>query len=368
MSADKHPYIKPPPIFDDLNEAVKEYLLKPERLSIHQWERSQNHWQRIPDIDSLFQINEDGLSLDTTLDVVRDPVTGQIVGIEEIAISVEDDEDSLSMSRAPLPPSLATRGTITQNPFLPAGFEEELQKILDDDARATEIYIDLNNEELGKFLGEELLTTAPGCKESVLFAEDGFTLLSHAGDIEEESSKDNEKKVDNQELVDINLEEVIDTNAHLVGLWQDDDEEPKEKAPQPTQAKQLDEEEDENFLESTIIKPPVELPEIPVLNITSSTVRMGVTSTEWAETIDVSQPVPEFKDKIRDLAHSYPFELDNFQKQSYLHVPNQSAVQPEVQRLQQDVRRGGPAHRRPGHQRDGLVPGHDHRDPALHAV
>ncbi|VVD00855.1 unnamed protein product [Leptidea sinapis] len=227
---------RPPPIFDDLNEAVKEYLLKPERLSIHQWERSQNHWHRIPDIDSLFQINEDGLSLDTTLDVVRDPVTGQIVGIEEIAISVEDDEDSLSMSRAPLPPSLATRGTITQNPFLPAG---------------------------------------------------------HAGDIEEESSKDNEKKVDNQELVDINLEEVIDTNAHLVGLWQDDDEEPKEKAPQPTQAKQLDEEEDENFLESTIIKPPVELPEIPVLNITSSTVRMGVTSTEWAETIDVSQPVPE---------------------------------------------------------------------------
>lgn len=42
---------------------------------------------------------------------------------------------------------------------------------------------------------------------------------------------------------------------------------------------------------------------------------MGVTSTEWAEMIDVSLPVPEFKEKIKDMAHSYPFELDTFQKQ-----------------------------------------------------
>lgn len=59
----------------------------------------------------------------------------------------------------------------------------------------------------------------------------------------------------------------------------------------------------------------MELPEIPVLNITSSAPKMGVTSTEWAEMIDVSLPVPEFKEKIKDMAHSYPFELDTFQKQ-----------------------------------------------------
>lgn len=60
---------QPPPIFDDLNEHVKDYLLKPERLSIHQWERSQNHWHRTPDIDSLFRIDEDDIGLDTTLEV-----------------------------------------------------------------------------------------------------------------------------------------------------------------------------------------------------------------------------------------------------------------------------------------------------------
>lgn len=61
----------------------------------------------------------------------------------------------------------------------------------------------------------------------------------------------------------------------------------------------------------------MELPEIPILNITSSSVRTGVTSTEWAEMIDVSQPVPDFREKIRDMAHSFPFELDNFQKQVF---------------------------------------------------
>lgn len=58
------------------------------------------------------------------------------------------------MSRAPLPPSLATRGTTTQSPFLPAGFDEELRKMLEDATKQAEISLDLENEEPGKFLGE----------------------------------------------------------------------------------------------------------------------------------------------------------------------------------------------------------------------
>lgn len=86
--------------------------------------------------------------------VVRDPITGEIVGLEEVNIPVEDEDESLSMSRAPLPPSLATRGSTTQNPFLPAGFEEELQKMLDEAAQTKEITINLEDDEPGKFLGE----------------------------------------------------------------------------------------------------------------------------------------------------------------------------------------------------------------------
>ncbi|XP_073950506.1 superkiller complex helicase subunit twister [Choristoneura fumiferana] len=314
-SEDEFSDFKPPPIFEDLNERVKEYLLKPERLSIHRWERSQTHWHRQTDVDSLFNIDDEDVDPSSTLEVIRDPLTGEIIGLEEISIPVEDDDDSLSMSRAPLPPSLATRGATTQSPFLPAGFEEELQKMLDEAAQYDEININLDDEEMGKFLGEELLTIPPGCKEGVLFAEDGVTVLNGP-----EQSKEETKTDENHEDIDIqariNLEEVIDSNTHLVGLWKDEDEpQPKSKLKKPQETDTTD---NDNFLESTIIQPPVELPEIPILNITSSTARTGVTCTEWAEMIDVSLPVPDFREKIKDMAHSYPFELDNFQKQAIL--------------------------------------------------
>ncbi|XP_063895798.1 superkiller complex protein 2 isoform X2 [Helicoverpa armigera] len=304
---------KLPPIFEDLNERVKEYLLKPERLSIHQWERSQSHWHRESNVDSLFIHDADDFGPDTTLEVVRDPITGEITGLEEVSIPVEDDEDSLSMSRAPLPPSLATRGTTTQSPFLPAGFEEELEKMLAE-AASGDVNIDLDNEEPGKFLGEDILNTAPGSKETVLFAEDGFTLLN-APKVSEETAEDK----DNVDIhVKINLEEVVDNNAHLVDIWKDE-EVPEKKPHRPVKNIELDNDTDnDNFLEATIIRPPIELPEIPVLNITSSAAKTGVTSTDWAEMIDVSQPVPEFREKIKDMAQTYPFELDNFQKQAIL--------------------------------------------------
>ncbi|CAH0728414.1 unnamed protein product, partial [Brenthis ino] len=308
---------KSPPIFEDLGEKVKDYLLKPERLSIHKWERSQTHWHRSSDIDSLFKIDDDEVGLDTTLEVVRDPITGEIIGVQELNIPVEDDEESLSMSRAPLPPSLATRGSTTQNPFLPAGFEEELQKMLDEAAKTGEITLNLEDDEPGKFLGEELLTTPPGSEQNVVFANDGVTLLEQLN--KDEPQEDKSEDIDLQG--NINLEEVVDTNAHLVGLWQDDTEvEQQKKKPQMKKIELHIEKDsgDDNFLEETVIRPPVELPEIPVLNITNSAVKMGVTSTEWAEMIDVTLPVPNFKEQINDMAHTFPFELDNFQKQAIL--------------------------------------------------
>lgn len=57
------------------------------------------------------------------------------------------------MARPPLPPGQATRGTVIQSPFLPAGFEEEiLNKMLEE--ASLEAKLDLESEEPGMFLGE----------------------------------------------------------------------------------------------------------------------------------------------------------------------------------------------------------------------
>lgn len=97
------------------------------------------------------------LLLNVSFQVVRDPLTGEIIGVEEICIPTEDDEENLSMARAPLPPSLATRGTTTQSPFLPAGFEEDLQKMIEEQQKQIEINLNTENDVPGKFLGEGVI-------------------------------------------------------------------------------------------------------------------------------------------------------------------------------------------------------------------
>lgn len=59
----------------------------------------------------------------------------------------------------------------------------------------------------------DLLTTPPGSSESVLFENDGSTLLK-SGSTSEQKLLDKEE-ID--KLVKINLEEVVDNNVHLVG-------------------------------------------------------------------------------------------------------------------------------------------------------
>ena len=62
--------------------------------------------------------------------------------------------------------------------------------------------------------------------------------------------------------------------------------------------------------------------EFPVLDTSTaeSLSEKKLKSTEWAEIIDVSSSVPNFKDLVPNPAHTWPFELDNFQK----HVSVQS--------------------------------------------
>lgn len=56
--------------------------------------------------------------------------------------------------------------------------------------------------------------------------------------------------------------------------------------------------------------------DLPVVDISSvvSLSEQKLKSTEWAEMIDVSSSVDNFQQLIPNPAHTWPFELDNFQK------------------------------------------------------
>lgn len=58
--------------------------------------------------------------------------------------------------------------------------------------------------------------------------------------------------------------------------------------------------------------------DIPVLKISEY---KKVEDTKWAVMVDIKKPVNEFHERIPELAHQYPFELDTFQKQvSYIFI------------------------------------------------
>ncbi|OQV16164.1 Helicase SKI2W [Hypsibius exemplaris] len=47
---------------------------------------------------------------------------------------------------------------------------------------------------------------------------------------------------------------------------------------------------------------------------------------EWAVKVDISIPIRDFADRMPNMAHKYPFELDTFQKQAVLHLENHESV------------------------------------------
>lgn len=59
----------------------------------------------------------------------------------------------------------------------------------------------------------EILTKAPGCQESVIFAKDGYTLLDKAEQEKEENTTNEVEDIQ----ININLEDVVHNNAYLVG-------------------------------------------------------------------------------------------------------------------------------------------------------
>lgn len=62
-----------------------------------------------------------------------------------------------------------------------------------------------------------------------------------------------------------------------------------------------------------------------MLNI--SMIPTGIQSTlEWAELVDIRNPVTDFRDRIPDMAFTWPFELDTFQKQAILHLEKRDSV------------------------------------------
>ncbi|XP_066938554.1 superkiller complex protein 2 [Macrobrachium rosenbergii] len=291
-----------PPVLPTLKEKLEEYL-SPEDLPIHDPIYSYKWFPRIPDPTRLFSVTVNPPS--TAVCVERDPATGEITGLREIwnKDAGATSKNSFSMGRAPGPPEEVVRGSSTNYPFWPGGFPEpDLGK---SKSVQEEFSIDFSN----------LLTKHPKLSRGMIF--------------EKESEPEEVKPVEesNKELV-VNITDILKLDDNDLEIFSEKEEKLSGKTLTLT-LEDLNEEDESMVTSFTIESAPPKKDEF-VLNITdtprTSHFERKEKSTEWAEHINVNEPVDDFSSQIPNPACTYPFELDTFQKQAILHLEKRNCV------------------------------------------
>ncbi|KAH8278739.1 hypothetical protein KR018_008116 [Drosophila ironensis] len=223
----------------------------------------------------------------TTKLVPRRDQSGQILEFLETDLEDvgADARNSMSMQREPGPLDEITRGSHTNYPFWPGGFEDQRKQI--------------QALDLDSFLaGTKLLTVPPGFACGHNFAQDQQTPLVL-------SSSETDPETECVDLLQ-NLEQDLDVQE-----WLKMSKEPDTGGATPSQPNQAFPGDEFQDVDEQIMK--VDLK--PVLDISKTTKTF---KSDWAEMVDISQPIHNFKEQLPCPAMDFPFELDVFQKQAIL--------------------------------------------------
>lgn len=241
-------------------------------------------------LQNLFHIPPSAIN--TQIVAKRDQQTGKIQEFIEIEIenAGSDSKNSFAMQRAPNNQNQATRGTASNFPFWPGGFVEKPI----DDIKDLIVDIDDFNDV------QNLLTVAPSFSNGLDF--------SHLKRIQE-------KAADNLTSIDI-LSVIENRDEDIFGISKKEIEVTKDEVKRHNLSVANIEFEDK-LLE-------IGSKSSDVLKIRETKVQQQ--TAEWAEMIDISQPVKNFYDRVADMAHQFPFELDTFQKQAILKLENHNHV------------------------------------------
>ncbi|KAJ3392195.1 hypothetical protein HDU84_004687 [Entophlyctis sp. JEL0112] len=206
-------------------------------------------------------------------------------------------KNSTSFLRAPSSQHDFVRGNSTNIPFVPGGLENiVLKEDLNHDFDTLDQLLDLDN----------LKTVAPGFERGLLFDTDT-------------PSPDN--TTDDKALNIQNI--MLGSYDDNFGLFDDKDAEVPDSSESATctnntgvissQTNEIDE----------LI--PSRIDFLPATTQKSKT-KNQTQFKEWAHVVDVTQPFHDFYEKVPELAHKFPFELDLFQKRAVYHLENGDSV------------------------------------------
>ncbi|XP_034112849.1 helicase SKI2W [Drosophila albomicans] len=279
----------------DNHEKLRDYILNPD-ISIH---------DPLPDVlprkfNEMRLLHIPKCPGSTKLIPRRDFVTGEI--LEFVEIDVDDVGanafNSMSMHREPGLLEEVTRGSHMNYPFWPGGFDAVNNDVGQQTAELAQLDIDSFE------LDDKLLTVPPG--------------FTSGHDFAQQKKKPEEAAAPPSVNVDLleNLQQDADVQQWLE-LTRNAESTPKSPSSVPQRDLQFPAEFKD--VDDEIMKADLQ----PVLNISTTTKSF---SSDWAEMIDMSQPINDFKQQIPCPAIEFPFELDVFQQQAILKLEQRQYV------------------------------------------
>lgn len=279
----------PPPVLPHVFKQLEEYL-KPDQLPLHSYERAQRFWARQPSPSSLYfsELSE----APTTLQVIRDQNTGEILDYCEV--------ENVNL--------LKVKSQVSDN-VLKSGFNDL------DVKKPGEYQLDISFD-------KDLLTIVPGFYGGIEFERDGFTPINSLSNksnlIEKEKNVVQEENSSEAQIV--NLMNLLQQEENANELWDLGSKEEHEHQGDKSPLSELTVNE---FDEESVL--PKES-SIPVLKISEHVEKTVYGKQEWAEELDITKPVEDFHTKIPEMAFTWPFELDTFQKQAILKLEDHCNV------------------------------------------
>ena len=297
---------------DTLKKELEEAFLTPPPYFGPEWlDKLQQRWDIATDYRGIYELAP--TQTRTVTRFIREGLEGKVTGYKEVTVPANSAtaKNSTSLLRKPANRADFVRGAAGFFPFAPGGLDGitaiaalEDQAIQDDQEKKRSKGSKLDRViDFGS--GGGLLEIAPGFERGLDFKK-----------VEAKVDEDTAKQV----------EDTLGTDPDEQSTSDDEGESGANGAAlnehEPADDASTEEEEEEEDIDSLL---PIEFPALePHGILAASTTKRG--GREWAHMVDVRREITNFRELVPDMARSWPFELDTFQKEAVYHLENGDSV------------------------------------------
>jgi antiviral helicase SKI2 len=296
----------PEQIKEDLE---KEFLSPPSTFNPEWLNKLQERWDyQTPDYTDLCQMAP--TQTRTVTRFTREGLEGKVTGYKQVTVpaSSATAKNSTSLLRRPANRADFVRGAAGYFPFAPGGLDGvDAIQAYEDQTR-----LDEENRTVKKKSGGLDRIINFGGENGLLEIPPGFTRGMKFADRKTTQSKEDVEEVEKT------LEEDEDD-----AIAAQDRQTNGEATPPLTNGTSESEEEDEDPDLNDLL--PVEFPSLePHSELMSASSKKS--GREWAHVVDINKEIPNFHELVPDMARTWPFELDIFQKEAVYHLENGDSV------------------------------------------